>query len=163
MRVTTGNFISQYNNKTRKLNNNMTKKQYQNYARLSDALIALGITSAEEQDQLFKIERTLHRWHELECGTDRGCIERDEITGKPMITYARPGNFRGCYQIADREKGALKRLAKLMANHPPLWYYMCAKLIRGDAHCMWARKLSMKLLRRLNVTTHISGGSNSCY
>jgi hypothetical protein len=28
---------------------------------------------------------TLHRWHELECGTDNGCIERDETTGKSVL------------------------------------------------------------------------------
>jgi hypothetical protein len=33
---------------------------------------------------LRRIAMTLHRWHELECGSDSGAIERDEKTGKPF-------------------------------------------------------------------------------
>ena len=64
-------------------------------------------------ESLYKIERTLHRWHELECGADGGCIEQDETTGKWTLRreigskeYTRP--------IADREKGALRRLVNLL-------------------------------------------------
>ena len=67
---------------------------------------------------LRRIAMTLHRWHELECGIGLGCIERDEETGVPYWISARTG--RRLYRTADREKGALKRLAAIMARYPEL-------------------------------------------
>lgn len=49
--------------------------------------------SFHEAQQLRRIEMTLHRWAELECGTDAGHIERDEKTGKPLYQQTDP---RGC-------------------------------------------------------------------
>ncbi len=53
----------------------------------------------------------------MECGDESGrCIERDEITGKPYITYDKGRNGeRGRYAIADREAGALRRLKAIVA------------------------------------------------
>ena len=42
----------------------------------------LGI-SRNDAETLRRISMTLHHWHEMECGTDNGCIERDETTNKP--------------------------------------------------------------------------------
>ena len=69
---------------------------------------------------LRRIAMTLHRWNELECGIDHGCIERDETTGKPF--WLNSSTMRR-YPVADREKGALKRLAKLMSDYPTMSAY----------------------------------------
>lgn len=65
---------------------------------------------------LRRVAMTLHRWHELECGTDGGCIERDEDTG---LTYWRSASSARRYRTPDRETGALKRLAAIMGNIRP--------------------------------------------
>lgn len=88
--------------------NNMStqKRKFELFARLQ----ALGFTY-EEAVSLRRIEMTLQRWGELECGNDRGCIERDEVSGKPYMTYDGGMNGkRSRYAVADREAGALKRL-----------------------------------------------------
>ena len=69
---------------------------------------------------------TLHRWHELECGIDGGCIERDEKTDKPVWRNAYSGK-PSHYFIADRERGALKRLAAILARYPGFVSY-----VQGD-------------------------------
>lgn len=57
---------------------------------------------------------TLHRWAEEECN---GTIQRDETTGKPFREY---GNYiqandpRRIHYVADRERGALKRLKAIV-------------------------------------------------
>ena|SRR6185369_16381454 len=71
-----------------------------------------------------RIAMTLHRWHELECGTDNGCIERDETTGKTYWLNSMSGRR---YPAADRETGALKRLRAIMAKYAPLGFY-----VQGD-------------------------------
>lgn len=40
-------------------------------------LTSLGV-SYDDAQALRRIAMTLHRWHEMECGVDSGCIERDE-------------------------------------------------------------------------------------
>lgn len=71
--------------------------------------------SREDAFSLRRISMTLHTWHERECGTDHGCIERDETTGK---AYWLDSNTMRRYPIADREKGALKRLKSIMDRYP---------------------------------------------
>lgn len=75
---------------------------------------------------LRRIAMTLHRWHELECGVDSGGIDRDEETGRPHWYNAYTGK-RSRSPIPDREKGALKRLALIMARYPSLQAY-----VQGD-------------------------------
>lgn len=87
--------------------------------RMLGRLQALGI-SYHDAIALRRIAMALHRWAELECGTDRGCIERDETTGKPF--WRRASGSRP-YPVADRESGALKRLAAVMARYPTLSAY----------------------------------------
>jgi hypothetical protein len=72
-------------------------------------ILSLGFT-ADEAAALRRISLTLRRWHELECGTDGGCIERNEATGKP---YWLTDSGRR-WTVADRETGALRRLRKIM-------------------------------------------------
>ena len=102
-----------------------TKKQ--SIARFYATAANLGL-SMDEADTLRRIEMTLHRWAELECGTDAGHVERDEKTGKPVFVNARaryvdPHDPRARHSIPDREAGALRRLGKLMAAHPELVSY----------------------------------------
>ena len=76
-----------------------------------------------------RIAMTLHRWYELECGDGNGYIERDETTGKPYYVncnsrYLGANDRRARHAIADRERGAIRRLDKLMARYPGLRYYL---------------------------------------
>lgn len=76
-----------------------------------------------ETDTLRRAEMTLSRWAERECGDGSNwAIERDEETGKPFNVYHGEGKPRR-YAIADREKGALRRIDALMAAHPELIAY----------------------------------------
>ena len=101
----------------------MTKKQAERYAYLLRALDNLGVTK-EDADALLRIERTLHRWAERECGDESGtAIERDEATDIPYLTWDRGDGKRGRCRTADREKGAFRRLAAIMARYPALAAY----------------------------------------
>lgn len=96
-----------------------------------DQVISCGI-APDDARALRRISMTLHRWHELECGDGNGYIERNEKTGKPMYYNARaryvdPRDPRAWRIIPDRENGALKRLAKIMAAYPTLKSY-----VQGD-------------------------------
>lgn len=85
---------------------------------LFGCLQSLGFTY-EESAQLRRIEMTLHRWAELECGDSNDfkswCISRDEKTGKPVMEVHPHDGKSYTYPIADRERGALKRLARIVA------------------------------------------------
>ena len=87
------------------------------------ALESEGVTYQDAQ-ALRRISMTLHRWHEMECGCDRGAIERDEETG---LTYWYNPDVGTRYRTRDMETGALKRLAAIMARYPHLTHY-----IQGD-------------------------------
>lgn len=99
--------------------------------RFYQSLERLGI-DVETADKLRRIEVTLSRWSELECGDSNEyaswMIERDDETEKPfMVRHVYPRNSGQAQTIripvADREKGALKRLAKIMEQYPALTYY----------------------------------------
>jgi len=67
----------------------------------------------DDANTLRRAERTLQRWAELACGNERGCIERDETSGIPQWRYADDiGKYYG-YRIADKEAGALRRIAEV--------------------------------------------------
>lgn len=80
----------------------MSKKQ--DIARFYSTMESLGFTFAETEI-LRRAEMTLHRWAERECN---GEIERDEMTGKVRD--------RMKMTVPDRETGALKRIAKVIAD-----------------------------------------------
>ena len=86
-------------------------------------LTRAGLTY-DEAHALRRIAMQLHRWHELECGTDTGAVERDETAGKTYWYNSMTGRRFPCN---DRETGALKRLAKIMARYPSLGHY-----VQGD-------------------------------
>lgn len=84
-------------------------------------LVALGI-SRDDAHQLRRIAMTLHRWFELECGVEAGGIDRDETTGKPWWYNSRLG--KRTHVVGDREAGARRRLARIMARYPHLTAYV---------------------------------------
>jgi len=136
----------------------MSKRQA--IARFYQNASNLGL-SMDEADALRRIEMTLHRWAEMECGNEAGHIERDEKTGKPSLvrhlssihserTHSTP--------IPDREKGALTRLARILARHPRLVAYH-----QGDP-----RGCALYVLRREDVegkdiNAHYSKGWAVCH
>lgn len=107
-----------------------------------------------EAEQLRRISMTLTRWAELECGNGNDyaswAIERDEATEIPyMVTHPHTGkSYRN--KVADREKGALKRLAAIMATHPELVAYH-----QGDP-----RGCALYIIRKADLGSRDVG---SCY
>lgn len=98
---------------------NMSRDKYEVLSRLQ----SLGFTW-EQANQLRRISMTLRRWFEMECGTENGAgvsisIERDDNgEGKPFLRrqyMTAQGWVDGRLPIADREAGARKRLAAIMA------------------------------------------------
>lgn len=88
---------------------------------------AIRTINTPDMEALVRASRTLHRWSELECGDGNDyaswAIERDEQTGKPyFVTYPHQGKSHR-RPIADRERGALKRIAAVCASHGMNWYY----------------------------------------
>jgi hypothetical protein len=104
---------------------------------------SLGI-SDDDAWQLRRISMTLHRWSELECGNSNDsasyCLVRGvkkdgefvyDDNGKPFIEmhfyHSNGGPKVRYYQKPDLERGALKRLTKIMARYPNLSSY-----VQGD-------------------------------
>lgn len=110
----------------------MNRQEAERWSRTQDRLMSLGIERTDV-DALFRIERTLTNWGAAECGDSNNfcswAIERDEKTEKPyrVVHYypvgPGPSSKPHRYPIADREKGALKRLATIMAKYPKLRAY----------------------------------------
>ena len=103
------------------------KERYEVLSRLEKA----GI-SYEHANALRRISMTLSRWGELECGDGNEygswAIERDESTEVPYMVHHRYMHGQGKdtvhrTRIADREKGALKRLQAIMSKYPDLLAY----------------------------------------
>lgn len=82
------------------------KAKFELFTRLQ----SLGFTY-EEAAQLRRIEMTLHRWAEEECN---GTIQRNEVSGLPCRCYGADFSLR--FLIADRERGALRRLGRIVGN-----------------------------------------------
>jgi hypothetical protein len=107
----------------------MTKREALELTRQQDRLRALGISYADA-DALRRISMTLRRWFEQECGDSNNhaswAIERDEKTDKPYIIthYYNTTNTVRRTRIADKETGARKRLALIMARYPGLTAYV---------------------------------------
>lgn len=99
----------------------MTKRELTDLMHQRNRLMALGI-SAEHTETLRRISMTLRRWFERECN---GEVQRDEVTDKPYAYMGyRNGAYAAKYPVADRETGARKRLATLMAHYPTLTTYV---------------------------------------
>lgn len=129
-------------------------------ARLTQA----GI-SVDDAYTLRRIAMTLHRWHELECGdgNDHGswCLARGhkvngsfeyDDNGKPYLEYhSNSGNTARYSLVADRERGAQKRLGKIMARYPGMAAY-----VQGDP-----RGAALYILRPGDVPA--GADVSSCY
>ena len=118
----------------------MNKQQYQ----MIRALEAEGVTYQDAQ-ALRRISMTLRRWYEMECGTDRGAIERDEQTGIPYFRTVSGTRYR----TRDMETGALKRLNVIMARYPHLTHY-----VQGDP-----RGCALYILRMQDIIEELEAGS----
>jgi len=97
----------------------------------------IGITYDDARN-LRKAAMVLHRWYEMECGSSddfcswvvvRGHKDQSGFTynddGKPFIE--RHDNKHGhvtYLQIDDRERGATKRIMKIMAGYPGHAFYL---------------------------------------
>jgi hypothetical protein len=128
----------------------MTRREAADYTRMIDRMRALGITQ-EDCEALRRISMTLRRWFELECGTGEGQVSRsierdgDDGDGKPFKRIQYPtshGYVDQRYPVADRETGARKRLATIMAKYPGLTAY-----VQGDP-----RGCSLYILTADNLT-----------
>lgn len=87
----------------------MIRKEAMRLVEQTNTLVRLGFTT-DEAWALRRISMTLRRWYELVCGTDRGYITRDEMTGKPFMS----SDHERWHAIHDRETGAIKRLNTIM-------------------------------------------------
>jgi hypothetical protein len=85
----------------------MTKKEAIRQTHQEHTLMSLGFTR-DEAESLRRISIRLRSWFERECGTDGGCIERDEATDRPYWINSITGRR---FPIRDMETGARKRLA----------------------------------------------------
>jgi hypothetical protein len=114
--------------------------------------VSAGI-SEEDARALRRISMTLHRWHELECGNERGeSIERDEETKVPYLTYDTGTNGkRGRTRTPDRETAALKRRAKIIKGYPGFSFH-----VQGDP-----RGSALSIMRPGDVPT--GADLDSCY
>jgi hypothetical protein len=83
----------------------------------------LGI-EVDDAWALRRISMTLHRWYEHECN---GAIQRDGDRGDGLPFWHSTYDGRKLCRAPDRERGALKRLAEIMARYPDLTPY-----VQGD-------------------------------
>jgi hypothetical protein len=97
----------------------MTKKELLRRERLSETLAGLGFDE-HEAEALRRISGTLKRWHEMECGTEGGCIERDGDTGRPYWVSewgTRPAPSGGIDRGPQRQERG-QRAGGLHPNRP---------------------------------------------
>lgn len=87
------------------------------------ALIRTGF-NLDDATALRRISMTLHRWSEHECN---GAIQRDGERGDGLPYWYNLNSGRRICRAPDRERGALKRLAAIMARYPNLQSY-----VQGD-------------------------------
>jgi hypothetical protein len=132
-----------------------------------DALQSAGI-SYEDACALRRISMTLHRWFEMECGDSNdyaswGIVWGSEQPegfvydedGKPFKeVHPHKGHTR-YYALPDRERGALKRLATIMARYPGFGHY-----VQGDP-----RGCALYILDKAQMEAVSATGSSldSCY
>jgi hypothetical protein len=86
-------------------------------------LYAIGMTD-DDARALRRISLTLRRWYEHECN---GAIQRDGEHGDGRPFWHSTFDGRRHAPAPDRERGALKRMAALMARYPALTPY-----VQGD-------------------------------
>lgn len=99
----------------------MTKREKQRIFELQSKLAELGF-DYHETEALRRISMTLSRWAEHECNGD---IETDDDGKAYRVNQGGPWNGWKVtrYRVPNREAGAKRRLAKILANHPDFTYY----------------------------------------
>lgn len=96
-----------------------SRKEIERQMRQEERLANLGIT-CEDSERLRRISMTLGRWSERECN---GEVEVDE-DGTAYGTNAAYSTGRITrWKVPNRERGALNRLAAIMAKYPELGAY----------------------------------------
>jgi hypothetical protein len=127
------------------------KQKFQLFAKLAE----LGFTY-EESAALRRIEMTLQRWGERECGdgSDWG-LERDEVTDRPFNVWHGMGSPRR-YPVADREAGALRRLAAIVAARNARNDAACSVVAYHQPDC---RGCNLYILRAADIPTGVSVNS----
>ncbi len=116
----------------------------------------------DDATALRRISMTLHRWHELECGDGNQhgswSITRGRKTkaffdydddGKPYLEHhhylhGHGKDYTSYSPMPDRERGALKRLDKIMVRYPGFVSY-----VQGDPRGCALYILSPELVARL--------------
>lgn len=136
-----------------------------------DCIVTLTRAGISQEDAyaLRRISMTLHRWHELECGDSNNyaswCITRGnklldvggktnfrhDDNGKPYLEHHPYDGMVRYSLLPDRERGAQKRLAKIMARYPGFQAY-----VQGDP-----RGCALYILRPGDVREGAS--VDSCY
>ncbi len=128
-------------------------------------LVDAGI-AYHDATALRRISMTLHRWHELECGDGNdyaswcisrgkkdkgGAFEYDEA-GRPYLErHAHTENGARYSLLPDRERGALKRLAEIVAKYPAMQAY-----VQGDP-----RGAALYIIRKDDIPA--GADIDSCY
>ena len=98
----------------------MTKKEALRITELIYRLCEHGFPDAEVE-AMRRISHTLTRWCEAECNGD---IERGANNAPERCFYTTTGQRYLSVHIPDRENGAIKRMNRILANHPGWsWYY----------------------------------------
>ena len=82
--------------------------------------------SPEDARRLLRVSRQLRRWHELECGTEEGGVQRNEETGV-LMWYSNRTHAWTPYGGRDNETQAKHTLDQVMARYPHLRAF-----IQGD-------------------------------
>lgn len=118
---------------------NAYAKTHKLMERVSNRGMVIGFN---QLNTLRRAEVTLQRWSEQECGDSNNfvswAIERDEKTNKPYrVVYPHSGDKVRRYPIADRETGALKRVAAICKELGIYFYHQmdprgCALYISGE-------------------------------
>jgi hypothetical protein len=99
-----------------------TRSLAQNFSRAGIVL------SFSDVNTLRRCELILQRWSEKQCGDSNSfcsfSIERDETTGKPFwCVYPHDSNKVRRTPIADREAGALRRVAAICKKAGLVYYH----------------------------------------
>jgi hypothetical protein len=126
-----------------------TKREFERRLCMFTSLQRLGI-SRDDAESLRRISMQLHRWYERECN---GEIERDEVTGKTYGVYDSGSGPMKRYRIPDRERGAEKRLAAIMARYEDRGAYL-----QTDP-----RGASLYIYRHIDLATRAVPNIDSCY
>ena len=80
----------------------MNRREAENYNHLHNALQGLGFKH-EEVEKLIRIQKTLHRWSERECGDGNGWyLERDKKRARPTTSARTTGIDAIARQTARR-------------------------------------------------------------